>query len=63
MINKSIKYSPKLKALGLMSESSWVLFGFLLKLKKPPLFLFLHLSPPNPPKLGKLWSPPATENS
>lgn len=54
MINKSIKYSPKLKALELLSESSWVLFGFLLKLKKPPLFYFLHLSPTNPLKLGKL---------
>lgn len=54
MINKSIKYSPKLKALELLSESSWVLFGFLLKLKKLPLFYFLHVSPTNPPKLGKL---------
>jgi hypothetical protein len=42
MINKSIKYSPKLKALELLSESSWVLFGFLLKLK---LLLFYFLAP------------------
>lgn len=61
MINKSIKYSPKLKALGLLSESGWVVFGFLLKLKLLS-FYFLHLSPPNPPKLGKVCSPQATEN-
>lgn len=40
MINKSIKYSPKLKALGFLGKSSFVLFCFfpILKPKKHSLF-------------------------
>lgn len=49
MINKSIKYSPKLKALGFLGKSSFFFLFLFFHSETQEAFIVLFLTPPSPP--------------
>lgn len=70
MINKSIKYSPKLKALGFLGKSSFFFLFLFFHSETQEAFIVLFLTPPPPPlprqiciSKGKRISPQTLEKS